>query len=76
MLKTIIDLKLLGFVDAGTCNCNGTHNRKYKRSEYLIYITKTRFKVKKHGNTVKAYTDIENLESYLRSALSFLFAGK
>lgn len=69
-------LKSLGFVYVGSCNCNGSFNKKYKRAEYLIYITRSQFKVKKFGNTIKSYADIEGLEGYLQAALPFLFTGK
>lgn len=65
-------LRELGFIPAGTCNCNGGLNKKYKRAEYLIYITKTKFKVKKFGTTIKSYTDIEGLEAYIQKAIQGL----
>lgn len=63
----------LGFTFAGTCNCSGTQNRKYKRAEYLIYLTNNQFKVKKFGTTVKGYTDLQKLEGYLQKAIPVLF---
>ena len=69
----MIDLTMLGFVFTGSCNCNGSHNKKYKLSEWLIYITKSKFKVKRNGATVKGYTDITSLEAYLQAAIPQLF---
>lgn len=65
----------LGFVFAGTCNCGGGFNKKYKRSEWLVYVTSSKFKVKKNGSTVKGYADLAGLEVYLQKAIPFLFAG-
>lgn len=73
---TADQLLALGFTYAGTCNCSGSHNTKYKRSEYLIYLTKTKFKVKRFGTTVKGYANIEGLEKYLQAEIPTLFAGK
>jgi hypothetical protein len=64
----------LGFTPAGTCNCSGSLNRKYKRGEFLIYLTKTQFKVKRFGTTVKGYSSIEGLQKYLQSALPTIFS--
>lgn len=63
----------LKFTPAGTCNCNGSFNRKYKLNEYLVYISSKKFRVKKHGSTVKSYTPIEHLEAYLQAAIPHLF---
>jgi hypothetical protein len=65
-----------GFVFAGTCNCGGGFNKKYKRGEWLVYVTASKFKVKKNGSTVKGYSPIEGLEKYLEKALPAIFAGK
>jgi len=70
------ELIRLGFVPVGTCNCNGGLNRKFKRAEYLIYITRSQFKVKRFGTTIKGYSDLEGLEAYLQKILPFLFTGK
>lgn len=72
----MIDLLKLGFTPAGSCNCNGQHNRKFKRGEWLVYITSTSFKVKKNGSTVKGYADIKGIEKYLQAAIPQLLAGK
>lgn len=65
----------LGFTRAGTCNCSGSLNRKYKRGEFLVYITKTQFKVKRFGTTIKGYSNIEGIEKYLQSAIPGLPVG-
>lgn len=71
----MIDLEKLGFTYTGSCNCNGSFNRKYKWNEWTIYLTKSKFKVKRNGATVKGYTDITGLEAYLQAALPQLFTG-
>lgn len=65
----MIDLLKLGFTPSGSCNCNGQHNRKFKRGEWLVYITSSKFKVKKNGSTIKGYANIEGLEKYLQAAI-------
>lgn len=71
-----MDLLQLGFTYAGTCNCSGAVNRKYKRGEFLVYITKSQFKVKKSGSTIKGYSNIEGLEAYIQKAIPGLPVGK
>jgi hypothetical protein len=66
----------LGFTKHGTCNCNGSFNQKYKRGEWLVYISSTKFKIKKHGSTVKSYSPLEGLEVYLSQAIPNLFTGE
>lgn len=66
----------LGFTYAGNCNCNGQKNTKYKRGEWLIYITRSQFKVKKNGSTVKGYANIEGLKKYVQAAIPQLFTGR
>ena len=73
---TADDLIKIGFTPAGTCNCGGGFNKKYKRGEWLIYLTATKFKVKKNGSTVKGYANIEGLEKYIQAAIPQLFVGK
>jgi hypothetical protein len=65
----------IGFTHAGHCNCNGQKNHKFKRGEWLIYVTSTQFKVKKNGSTVKGYASIEGLKKYVQAALPQLFTG-
>lgn len=62
-----------GFVPAGSCNCNGQKNYKFKRNEWLVYVTATKFKVKKHGSTIKGYANIEGLETYIQRAIPSIF---
>lgn len=69
-------LKSLGFTYAGNCNCSGSRNEKYKRGEWMVYITRSKFKVKRYGTTVKGYADIEGLKIYLQKAIPSLFAGR
>lgn len=66
----------LGFTYAGTCNCHGGLNKKYKRGEFLIYIKQSQFKVKKFGTTIKGYSDIQGLEAYLQKAIPGLPIGE
>lgn len=66
-------LTSLGFTYAGDCNCGGSYNKKYKRGEWLVYLTRTKYKIKRHGTTVKGYSDINGLEVYLQAALPQLF---
>lgn len=64
-----------GFTYIGSCNCDGAHNRKYKHGEWTVYLTRSKFKVKRNGSTVKGYTDISGLEAYLQATLPQLFTG-
>lgn len=74
--RMIEKLLSLGFTFAGTCNCNGGLNKKYKRAEFLVYITANKFKVKKFGTTIKGYSDLEGLEAYIQKAIPKLPVGK
>jgi hypothetical protein len=66
-------LTTLGFTPAGSCNCNGGYYKKYKRGEWLVYISSTKYKVKRNGITVKNYSPITGLPEYLQAAIPFLF---
>lgn len=76
MLNAPEKLLSLGFTYIGTCNCNGSHNKKYKRGEWLVYVTKSSYKIKRNGSTIKGYSDIEGLEIYLQKALPQFFTGE
>ena len=64
---------LPGFTFYGTCQCNGTKNVKYKRGEIIVYLTRTKFKVKKNGLTIKGYDDINQAKTYLSRAFPFIY---
>lgn len=64
-----------GFVYTGSCNCNGTFNKKYKYNDFVLYVTKSKFKLKHGGTTIKGYSPIELMETYIRQAIPQLFTG-
>jgi hypothetical protein len=72
-MVTIDLLTTLGFTLTGSCNCNGGYYKKYKRGEWLIYLSATKYKVKKNGITVKSYSPVEGLQEYLSKAVPQFF---
>lgn len=65
-----------GFSYIGTCNCGGSVNHKYKKDKWLVYVTRTKFKVKHHGTTVKDYQDISGLEKFIQETFPVIPAGE
>lgn len=47
--------------------------KKFRRGEWLIYISKTKYKVKKNGATIKSLSPLDGLQKYLSQALPQLF---
>ncbi len=64
------------FVLIGTCNCNGTHNKKYKYQDWIVYITRTKYKVKKNGLTVKNYSPLATLEAFIKETIQIVPTGE